>query len=150
MHKLFPHGLQTFGGHDYQIISSAQVLWLGQTGKIGLLNSDDELIEVDVNDKTLRPVKKIAKISLPQLDIWSTFLACSQQQHLYLAVSNCLRVSDILLGMQIFKFDVHGQNYEVIAKMVDAKVRSFAVCGNVVVFCVVDDRNRIDSYLLET
>ena len=71
LYLLDKDSIRTFGGHDYDLVSSTVTVWAGKRGALGLLDAEDQIIEFDVENGNLLQKARLGTLpTRPVMNVW--------------------------------------------------------------------------------
>ena len=128
MYVLDENEVRTFGGHDYDLVSSSTNIWIGKYGAIGVLDSDDQMIEFDVDDGSLRQKARLGTLPPRSAEsVWDTVSGQWDNEVFWLAMTETPIRGSCALWTKIYR--AGSRDFEIRAVLRGLSLKSFSVAA---------------------
>lgn len=128
MYLLDDDEIQTFEGHDYDLVSSSTNIWVGRHGSVGVLDSEDQMIEFNVLNGSLRQTARLGTLPSRSAEyVWDTVRGEWEGEVFWLALTETPIGVPCALWTKIYR--AGSGVVEIPAVLEELTLKSFAVAG---------------------
>ena len=129
MYILDEDEIQAFSGHKYDLVSSSTNIWIGKRGAVGVLDSEDQMVEFDVQNESLRPRARLGTLPARHVEgVWDTVQGQWDNDRFWLAMAERPIRESCSLWTKVYRTSAQG--VETVVVLSELTLKSFSVTGN--------------------
>lgn len=148
VHKLTREGITRYGGHDYAVVDSTTTLWPGIKGGVGLIDSNNHVLEVKFQGASIMPLHKEGTLPNQENDTWVTSRGAWSDGMLLLAVGQTRTSDNWPLWISVYALAGSGK-VTTLTTIPAVKLKSMAVAGKTILVCGEDFNAKNTSYIVK-